>query len=231
MLWIVVLRRLLRVPWTARRSKQSILKEINLEYSLEGLLLKLKPQSFVHLMWRASSLEKTLRLGKIEGRRRGWQRMRWLDSIKFNGHEFKQTLGASGGQGSLACCNQWGHRVRHNLAKYLLWRLQPCARHCAENIHGCPSLNLSPFKVFPSICRWRNAREVERVQSHPSVSSRARIQIQVVSAATVQAVTNLLTNGQELEAIIRNETPREVVGRDCWWYCQERGAPESQLCF
>ena len=69
------------VPWTARRSNQSILKEINLEYSLEGLMLKLKLQYFGHLMPRANSLEKTLMLGKIEGRRRGWQRMRWLDDI------------------------------------------------------------------------------------------------------------------------------------------------------
>ena len=73
-------RRLLRVPWTARRSHQSILKEINPEYSLEGLMLKLKLQYFGHLMRRADSLEKTLLLGKIEGRRtRGRQRMRWLD--------------------------------------------------------------------------------------------------------------------------------------------------------
>ena len=74
------LRRLLRVPWTARRSKQSILKEINSEYSLELLMLKL--QYFSHLMQRANSLERTLMLGKIEGRRRrGWQRTRWLDGI------------------------------------------------------------------------------------------------------------------------------------------------------
>ena len=75
-------RRLLRVPWTARRSNQSILKEISPEYSLEGLMLKLKLQYFGHLMGRTDSLEKTLMLGKIEGgRRRGWQRMRWLDGI------------------------------------------------------------------------------------------------------------------------------------------------------
>ena len=75
-------RILLRVPWTARRSNQSIPKEISLEYSLEGLMLKLKLQYFGHLMRRADSLEKTLRLGKIEGRRRrGQQRMRWLDGI------------------------------------------------------------------------------------------------------------------------------------------------------
>ena len=75
-------RRLLRVPWTARRSNQSILKEISPEYSLEGLMLTLKLQYFGHLMWRTDSLEKTLMLGKIESRRRrGWQRMRWLDGI------------------------------------------------------------------------------------------------------------------------------------------------------
>ena len=75
-------RRLLRVPWTARRSNQSILKEISPGCSLEGLILKLKLQYFGHLMWQADSFEKTLMLGKIEGRRRrGWQRMRWLDGI------------------------------------------------------------------------------------------------------------------------------------------------------
>ena len=71
----------MRVPWTARRSNQSILKEISPECSLEGLMLKLKLQSFGHLMQRANSLEKTLMLGKIEGGRRGRQRMRWMDGI------------------------------------------------------------------------------------------------------------------------------------------------------
>ena len=74
-------RRLLRVPWTSRRSNQSILKEISPEYSLEGLMLELKLQYFDHLMWRTDSLKQTLMLGKIEGRRRGRQRMRWLDGI------------------------------------------------------------------------------------------------------------------------------------------------------
>ena len=74
-------RRLLTVPWTARRSNQSILKEISPEYSLEGLILRLKLQYFGHLMQRTDSLEKTLMLGKVEGRKRGWQRMRWLDGI------------------------------------------------------------------------------------------------------------------------------------------------------
>ena len=79
--WTVCWRRFLRVPWTARRSNQSILKEISLEYSLEGLMLKLKPQYFGHLMWRADSFEKTLILGKIEGRKRRWWKMRWLNDI------------------------------------------------------------------------------------------------------------------------------------------------------
>ena len=97
--------KLLRVPWT-QRSNQSILKEISPEYSLEGLMLKLKLQYFFHLMWRIGSLEKTLMLGKIEGRRRGWQRMRWLDEI--NGHEFEQALGVGDAHGSLAYCCPWG---------------------------------------------------------------------------------------------------------------------------
>ena len=75
-------RRLLRVPWTARKSNQSMLKKISPEYSLEGLMLRLKVQYFGHLMWRTDSLEKTLMLGNIEHRRiKGWQRMRWLDGI------------------------------------------------------------------------------------------------------------------------------------------------------
>ena len=102
-------RRLLRVPWTARRSNQSILKEISPGCSLEGLMLKLKLQYFGHLMQRADSFEKTLMLGKIEGRRRrgttedemvGWHH-------RFNGHEFEQTPGNSEGQESLACCSPW----------------------------------------------------------------------------------------------------------------------------
>ena len=79
--WTVVLERLLRVLWAAKRTNQSILKEISPECSLEGLMLKLKLQYFGHLMWRADSFEKTLMVRKIEGRRRGWQKMRWLDGI------------------------------------------------------------------------------------------------------------------------------------------------------
>ena len=102
-------RRLLTVPWTARRSNQSILKEISPEYSLEWLMLQLKLQYFGHLMWRADSFEKTLVLGKIEGRRRkGWQdeMIGWHHWL--NGHEFEQNPGVSDGQGGLACYSPWG---------------------------------------------------------------------------------------------------------------------------
>ena len=102
-------RRLLRVPRTAGRSNQSILKEISPEYSLKRLILKLKLQYFGHLMRRADSFEKTLMLGKIEGSRRrgqqdemaGWHHL-------LNGHEFEQASEVGDGQGSLACCSPWG---------------------------------------------------------------------------------------------------------------------------
>ena len=101
----------MRVPWTARRSNKSFLKEISPEYSLEGLMLKLKLQAFGHLMQRTDSLEKTLMLGKTEGRRRrgrqdemvGWHH-------QLFGHEFEQAPGFGDGQGSLACCSSWGHK-------------------------------------------------------------------------------------------------------------------------
>ena len=107
----------MRVPWTARRSNQSILKEISPRCSLEGLILKLKLQYFGHLMRRADSFEKTLMLGKIEGRRKegmaedemvGWH-------YQFNGHEFGWTLGVGDGQGGLAYCGSWGHKESDTL--------------------------------------------------------------------------------------------------------------------
>ena len=102
-------RRLLRVPWTSRRSNQSILKEISSDYSLEGLMLKLKLQYFGHVMWWTDSFEKILMLGKIEGRRRRErQKMRWLDGITDSW--VWVTLGVGDGQGGLAYCSPWGHK-------------------------------------------------------------------------------------------------------------------------
>ena len=100
---------LLRVPWTAKRPNQSILKEISPGCSLEGLMLKLKLQYFDHLMRRADSFEKTLMLGKIEGRkRRGQEMVGWHHGL--NGHGFGWTLGVGDGQSGLACCSSWCHK-------------------------------------------------------------------------------------------------------------------------
>ena len=107
-------RRLLRVPWTARRSKQSILKEMNPGCSLEGLMLKLKLQYFGHLMQRVDSLEKTLMLGGIGGRRRRGRHHR------LDGHGFVWTPGVGDGQGGLACCDSWG-RKESDTTEWLNW--------------------------------------------------------------------------------------------------------------
>ena len=111
-------RRLLRVPWKARTSNQSILKEMNSEYSLKGLMLKLKLQYSGHLMQITDSLEKTLMLGKIEGRRRrGWQRDEMVGwQHRVSGQELAQTPGHGEGQGGLECCSPWGCRAGHDLA-------------------------------------------------------------------------------------------------------------------
>ena len=105
-------RRLLRVPWTARRSDQSILKEISPGCSLEGLMLKMKLQYFGHLMGRADSLDETLMLGGIGGRRgRGRQRMRQLDGVTDSmDMGFGWSPGVGDGQGGLACCSSWGRK-------------------------------------------------------------------------------------------------------------------------
>ena len=101
----------MRVPWTARRSNQSILKEISPGISLKGMMLKLKLQYFGHLMRRVDSLEKTLMLGGIGGRRRrGRQRMRWLDGIIDSMDVSLSELRDGDGQGGLACCDSWGHK-------------------------------------------------------------------------------------------------------------------------
>ena len=98
------------VPWTAKRSNQCILKEISPEYSLEGLMLKLKLQYFGHLMQRSDSLEKTLMLGNTEGRRRRGQQKMVGWHHRLNKHEFEQTPGDSEGQGRLVCYSLWGHK-------------------------------------------------------------------------------------------------------------------------
>ena len=123
-------RRLLRVPWTARRSNQSILKVINPEYSLEGLMLKLKLQYFGQLLRRADSFEKTLMLGKIEGRRRKGttedEMVGWPHGL--NGQEFEQALGVGERQGSLVCRSPWGHRESDRMSNERLNRTHPFRR-------------------------------------------------------------------------------------------------------
>ena len=136
-------RRLLRVPWTARRSNQSILKEISPENSLEGLMLKLKLQYFDHLMRRTDSLEKTLMLGKIEGRRRrgddrGWHS--WMASpvgwtwVWASSRSWWWT-------GKLACCSPWGRRVRHDWATGRNWvKLLGNGAHSLCRLFSVPDL-------------------------------------------------------------------------------------------
>ena len=130
---------LLRVPWTSRRSNLSILKEISPEYSLEGLMLKLKLQYFGHLIWRTDSLEKTLMMEKIEGGGKvmtedemvGWHH-------QLDGHEFEQASGAGDEQGSLVCCSPWGHKEL-NMTERLNWpdlKSIPCEKEWEENIKG-----------------------------------------------------------------------------------------------
>ena len=146
-------RRPLRVPWTSWRSNQSIPKEISPEYSLEGLMLKLKLQYFGYQMQKTDSLEKTLRFGKIEGRMRSWQ-LKTEDEMagwyhQLNGHEFEQVLGVSDGQGSLACCSPWGRTVRHDWATELNWIWIIIGRKAVTNLD-------SILKVETFLCHQRN---------------------------------------------------------------------------
>ena len=128
-------RKLLRVPWTARKSNQSTVKEIDPEYSLEGLMLKLRLQYFGHLMRRTGSLGKTLMLGKIEARRRrGWQKdemVGWHHLL--DGHEFEKVPGVGDGQGSLVCCSPWGYK-ESDTTEWLNWT--ELLRIFSEGNHG-----------------------------------------------------------------------------------------------
>ena len=120
-------RRLLRVPWTARRSNQSILKEISPEYLLEGLLLKLKLQYFGYLMRRTDSFEKTLMLGKIQrGRRRGWQKMRWLGGTAASMDMILSELQELVLTGKVTCCSPWGGK-ESDTTERLNWTDRCCS--------------------------------------------------------------------------------------------------------
>ena len=146
-------RRLLRVPWTARRSNQFSLKEISPGISLEGMMLKLKLQYFGHLMQRVDSLEKTLMLGGIGGRRRrGRQRMRWLDGItdSMDSRECGWTLGVGDGQGGLACCNSWGRKESDTTERLNWTELEEFGENQKER--GDASLYIPP--TFQNPPRW-----------------------------------------------------------------------------
>ena len=143
-------RRLLRVPWTARRSNHSVLKEISPEHSLEAQMLKLKLQHFGHLMWRSDSLEKTLMLGKIEGRRRrGQQRMRLLDGSPTRWTWVEQAPGVGDGQGSPMCCSPCA--AVHGVVKsQKYWATE-------LNMFSCSSLHISHLLLLPcpsSVLFW-----------------------------------------------------------------------------
>ena len=152
----------LRVPWTARRSNQSLLKEINPEYSLEGLMLKLKVQYFGHLMWRTDSFEKTLMLGKIKGgRRRGWQRMRWLDGITDSMASLTRWTWVWAGSGSWWWTGKPGvlqsmgsQRAGHGWVTGLNWTMMYRSRHSV--IQKTSRLSKSILNKYPGISFWIN---------------------------------------------------------------------------
>ena len=138
-------------PWTARRSTQSILKEISPGCSLEGLMLMLKLKYFGHLMQRADSLEKTLMLGKIEGRRRrGWQRMRWLDGSPTQWTWVWVDSGSWDGQGGLACCGSWGCK-ESDTTEWLNWTEMMWVLSCSVMPDTLQLSRLWPARI---LCPW-----------------------------------------------------------------------------
>ena len=146
--------------FTKLYSIETTLKQINPEYSLEGLILKLKIQYFGHLMWRANSLEKTLMLGKIEGRRRsGWQRMRWLDGITDSmDMAFEQTLGDNKGQGTLMCYSPQGHSwtLNNSTTKRGIWSFIVFI----GKMWVCPNCTLTLLKWKLRFVLWKSEKYV-----------------------------------------------------------------------
>ena len=179
-------RRLLRVPWTARRSNQSILKEISPGCSLEGLMLKLKLQYFDHLMQRVDSLENILMLGGIGGRiRRGRQRMRWLDWHHWlDGRESEWTPGFGEGQGGLACSDSWS-RKESDTTEWLNWT--------DAYLLSCVELFATLCTVGFSVCGVFQARTVEWVAisfSRGSFQSRDRTHVTCISCTASRFFRN-----------------------------------------
>ena len=149
-------RRLLRVPWTARRSNQCILKEISPGCSLEDLMLKLKLQYFGHLIWRVDSFEKTLMLGKEEKGTTEDKMVRWHH--QHNGHGFGWTLGVGDGQGGLACCGSWG-RKEWDTTERLNWLTElrmSCFSFNTQLLYICffPSHTCCCFLIIILVCVW-----------------------------------------------------------------------------
>ena len=143
--WAVVLEKTLENPWTARRSNQSILKEISPRISLEGMMLKLKHQYFGHLMWKVDSLEKTLMLGGTgDRRRRGRPRMRWLDDITDSMDVSLSELQEMDEQGGLACCDSWGHK-ESDATERLNWTELNWKNHSFDLMDFCWQSDVSVF--------------------------------------------------------------------------------------
>ena len=148
--WTMVLEKTFESPLDSKEIQPSILREISPSYSLEGLMLKLKLQFFVYLMQRTDSFEKTLMLGKIEGERRGWQRMRWSNGITDLTGIVWACLGVGDGQGGLACWSPWGCRVWHDWATELMnWSDLPCLSSFATSFKI-----FKPFQRTSSLFHW-----------------------------------------------------------------------------